>query len=208
MASAQVDFLSDPERVRVGLTPIRRDLLQRLQEPASATQLAADLGTGRQRINYHLRALEEAGLVKLVEERQRRGCVERVLVATANNFVVDPSLMRRPDAVDAQDRFAAEHLIATAGGVVRDVARMQAAADEEDKRLLTFTIETEVRFAEPSDVERFTTTVARLIGRAAAEFSPEKGGRSYRVVVGGHPAPKKDSKKASKKKTKRKGKNA
>ena len=54
------------------------------REPASATEVAARLGESRQRVNYHVRALERGGLVELVEERARRGCTERVVRATAD----------------------------------------------------------------------------------------------------------------------------
>jgi DNA-binding transcriptional ArsR family regulator len=189
--SSAVELLHDPERVRLALSPVKRQLLERLREPSSATQLAAELGTSRQRVNYHLRALEQAGLVILVEERQRRGCTERVLVATADAFVVDPSVMHAGDAsapTPVLDRYAAQHLIGTAAGMVRDVARMQAAAQQERTRLLTFTVEAEVGFADPGDIERFATRLAELMEQAASEFNVP-GGRRYRVVAGGHPAP-------------------
>ena len=35
--------------------------------------VAKALDEPRQRVNYHLRALEDHGLVRLVEQRQRRG---------------------------------------------------------------------------------------------------------------------------------------
>jgi len=192
MSASAIQLLHDPERVRLALSPVKRRLLERLREPSSATRLAAALGTSRQRVNYHLRALEQAGLVVLVEERQRRGCTERVLVATADAFVVDPSVMHADDASappPVQDRYAAQHLIGTAAGVVRDVARMQAAAEREQTRLLTFTVEAEVGFADPGDIERFATRLAELMRQAASEFNPPAGGRRYRVVAGGHPAP-------------------
>ncbi len=175
-------LLQEPERVRTALSPLRRSLLTRLREPSSATRLAAELGIPRQRVNYHLRELERAGLLELVEERKRRGCTERVLVA--REFVVDPAVIG--EAADAQDRFAAAHLVHTAAGVVRDVARMQDAAEQQGERLLTFTIEAEVGFAEPADLDRFVEALART---AAAFDAP---GRRYRVVVGGHPAPAKE----------------
>ena len=86
----------------------------------------AELGLSRQRVNYHVRALERAGLVELVEERRRRGCTERILATRADAFVVDPAVLGAMRSVDAQDRHAAEHLIGAASDVVRDVARMQA----------------------------------------------------------------------------------
>ena len=179
-------LLQEPERVRTALSPLRRSLLERLREPSSATRLAAALGLPRQRVNYHLRELERAGLVELVEEVQRRGCVERIYASRAEAFVVDPAVIG--PAAAAQDRFAAAHLVQAAAGVVRDVARMQAAADRAGKRLLTFTVETEVGFAAPEELERFTERLAEAVARTAAEFDAPD--RRYRVVVGGHPKPK------------------
>lgn len=188
-----VVLLDRPDRLRVALSPIRRRLLERLREPASATELAAEMALGRQRVNYHLRELEKAGMVHLVEERQRRGCVERILAARAEAFVVDPSVMgpRRSRAISAsaQDRFSAEHLIDAAGDVVRHVARMRTRAEQEGTRLLTFTIDTEVAFATPADFERFTTALAEFVAREAARLPATTAGRRYRILLGGHPAP-------------------
>jgi DNA-binding transcriptional ArsR family regulator len=188
-----VALLDRPDRLRIALSPIRRRLLERLREPASATELAAEMALGRQRVNYHLRELEKAGLLHLVEERQRRGCVERILAARADAFVVDPSVMgrRRARAISAaaQDRFSAEHLIDAAGDVVRHVARMRTNAEKEGTRLLTFAIDTEVAFAAPGDFERFTTALAEFVAREAARVPATTAGRRYRILLGGHPAP-------------------
>jgi DNA-binding transcriptional ArsR family regulator len=164
-----------------------------LREPASATEVAAALGIPRQRVNYHVKALENAGLIELVEERRRRGCTERVMRATAHAFVVDPSVLvpsgNPPASVRARDRFAAEHLMSTAAATVREVGRMVTAADAGNKRLLTFTVETELRFSQPADVHRFTAAVAEAIARTAEQHTTRQEGRPYRVVLGGYPAP-------------------
>jgi DNA-binding transcriptional ArsR family regulator len=192
VATERISLLEEPDRVRLALSPIRRNLLDRLRTPASATQLASELTLGRQRVNYHLRALESAGLIELIEERQRRGCVERILAARADAFVVDPAVMGSRDRaavrVDVQDRFAAEHLIDSAAAIVRNVARMQARAHRQGMRLLTFTLDTELTFASPADLERFVTAVADFIARESQK-ADTAGGRTYRVVLGGHPAP-------------------
>ena len=189
--AASASLLDDPRRVRAALSPIRRRLLQRLQTPASASALAPEFGVPRQRLNYHLRALEDAGLLQLVEERQRRGFVERILAARARAFVVDPDVLGGTAAPElsaaGQDRFAAAHLVRLAAGVVRDVVRMQARADARAERLLTFALDTELTFATPADLDAFTTGLAEFLARhAARQQSPT--GRRYRVVAGGHPA--------------------
>ena len=193
MDAVSVALLDRPDRLRAALPPIRRQLLERLRQPASATELAAEMSVPRQRLNYHLRELERAGLLHLVEERQRRGCVERILAARADAFVVDPAVVgaRRAKAVSAsaQDRYSAEHLIDAAGSVVRNVARMRGQAEEQGKRLLTFTADTEIAFSTPADFERFTTALAEFLAREAAKAHAPSGGRRYRVLLAAHPAP-------------------
>ena len=68
---------------------------------------------------------------------------------------------------------------------MRDVAAARRAADERGQRLLTFAIEAEVGFEQPSDLERFADALADRIAELAREFGP--GRRRYRVIVGGHP---------------------
>jgi hypothetical protein len=77
-------------------------------------------------------------------------------------------------------------VLANGARLVRDVAFARAAASERGQRLLTFSIEAEVGFEHPADLERFTDALADRIAELAAEFGP--GQRRYRVVVGGHPA--------------------
>jgi DNA-binding transcriptional ArsR family regulator len=192
--SAPVRLMADPEELARALSPIRRRILAALTTPASATELAPVLGLTRQKVNYHLRVLEQLGLVELAELRQRRGCTERVLSRTGD-LVVDPTVLesaagdggRSSDRVGARDRHAAEHLVAAAARTVREVARMQSAAAERGQRLLTFTVETEVRFAQPADVHRFTDELAAALAGVAERFHAP-GGRMYAVMIGGHPA--------------------
>lgn len=181
-----VALLEDPERVRLALSPLRRQLLERLRDPASASQVAAEMGLPRQRVGHHVRSLEAAGLLELVEERPRRGCTERILRARADAFVVDPSVLGAGPRSD--DVHAAEHLMTAASDVVRDVSRMQAAADAEGTRLLTFTVEAEVAFATPADVVTFTDRLADAVAAIVADLH-DPDGRPYRLVAGGHPAP-------------------
>jgi len=185
-------YLDEPDKVRAALSPLRRELLGLLREPSSATQLAAALDLPRQRVNYHLRALETAGLIELVEERQRRGCVERILRARPGSVVVDPTVMatgHEAAFTGIHDQYAAAHLVGVAAATVRDVGRMQAKADAAGKRLLTFTVEAEVRFAEPGDVHAFTDELAEAVRRTVERFD-NPAGRAYRVVALGHPKPK------------------
>ena len=59
-----VGIIDDPAAAMVALEPIRSRLLAELAEPASAATLATRVGIARQKVNYHMRALEAHGLVR------------------------------------------------------------------------------------------------------------------------------------------------
>ena len=186
--TAPMALLDDADRVRTALSPIRRRMLTALQSPGSAASLAVALDMPRQKVGYHLKALEEAGLVNFVEQRQRRGFTERLFTASADAYVIDPDLLAGP-APEAltQDRYAADHLIRTAAETVREVGRMRQTADAEGRRLLTFTLDAEIAFAAPGDIERFATRLTETVAALATEFNTP-GGRPYRLIAATHPA--------------------
>ncbi len=182
-------LLDDLDIALLALAPIRRRILTALTEPASAAGLAEQLGLPRQNIGYHLNALEAAGLVQLAGERRKRGFTERLFVA-ARNHVFDPAMMQAPpdpDAIEAQDRHAADHLISTASAMVRDVARMRQDAAAEGSRLLTLTVEADVTFAAPADFDAFTEEVSAAVAALARKYAAPSG-RRYRLTAAAHPA--------------------
>src|SRR5262250_2110004 len=98
-----VEVIDDPGAAAVALDPVRSRLLSELTEPASAATLAGRLGIARQKINYHLRALESHRLVRVAKKRQWGGLTERLLVATATSYIVSPAAMG-PAAADPDRR--------------------------------------------------------------------------------------------------------
>ena len=188
--SNSMTMVDDAATARLALSPLRRRLLARLRTPASAAALSEEFAMPRQKLGYHLRVLEKAGLLADAGSRRRRGFTERMLETRSDALIVDPMILAPADAdaVGKQDRFAAGHLVRTAAGIVRDVSRMRAAADAEGSRLLTFTVEADVAFAAPDQIELFTARLAEALAGIAAEFAPKGEGRAYRVTIAGHPA--------------------
>ena len=82
-----------PAAAATALEPIRSRLLAELAKPASAATLAARLGMARQKVNYHLRALEAHELVRVARTRKWGGLTERLLVASASSYVVSPEAL-------------------------------------------------------------------------------------------------------------------
>jgi DNA-binding transcriptional ArsR family regulator len=189
-----VAAISDPSAAELTLDRTRARLLAELCQPASAAGLAERVGLPRQKVNYHLRLLEQHGLIELVEERRKGNCTERVLRATATSYVISPEALDTvaPDPRRAPDRRSARWLLALAGQLVRDVGQLLAGAERAGQRLATFALDGEIRFASATDRAEFTgelaTAVAALIARYHDENAPR--GREHRIVLAVHPASK------------------
>lgn len=188
-----IEVIADPGAATVALDPIRSRLLAELAEPASAARLASKVGLTRQKVNYHLRALEAANLVTVAEERLWGGLTERILVSSARSFVVSPAALG-PVAADpsrSHDRLSASYLIALAARVVREVGDLWRRAREAGKGLATLSIDTEIRFASPADRAAFTHELTATVAELAARYhNPSaSGGRTHRLVVLAYPKP-------------------
>ena len=190
---APLDIVRSPESAAALLDPTRQRLLEHLREPDSATGLARRLRLPRQRLNYHLKVLEAAGLVELVEERRKGNCIERVVRATARAFIISPEALGAlgPSAETAADRLSSAYLVAVAGRTIRDVAALEDRARKEGKRIATLTLETEVRFANAESRARFAEELAEALARVAAKYHDERapGGRRFRLLAAVHPVP-------------------
>ena len=190
-----VTVIEDPAAAEVSLDPIRARLLAELTEPGSATMLAAKVGLARQKVNYHLRELEAHGLVELVEERRKGNVTERMMRATAASYVISPITMQalQPDPGRAPDRLSARWLIAVAARLISDVGALVNGATRAGKRVATFAMDGEVRFASADDRAAFAQELADAVTGLVAKYHDEnaKGGRDHRIVIAIHPAVKK-----------------
>jgi len=185
-----VEVIEDPAAAAVALDPLRSRLLAELVEPGSAAVLAARVGLARQKVNYHLGALEAHGLVELAEERKRGGITERVLQATAAAYVVSPAALgsSAADPDETPDRLSARYLVALAGRLVREVGGLARRATATGKRLPTLAIDTEIRFRSAEDRAAFADELTATVIDLASRYHHDDG-RPHRLVVAAHPKP-------------------
>ena len=189
-----IHVIDDPAVASSALEPIRNRLLSELATPASAATLATRVGLTRQKVNYHLHALEGHGLVRLAEERKWGGLTERLLVATAASYVVSPRAMG-PVAIDPKrevDRLSASYLIAVGARIIREVADLVRRAEKAGKRLATLSVDTEICFRSASDRAAFSKELTDAIATLSAKYHDPSApdGRPHRLMVLAHPIPK------------------
>jgi DNA-binding transcriptional ArsR family regulator len=188
-APASLATVRDADRAAHLVNPRRGPLLAHLGEPTSAAALARKLGLPRQRLTYHLRELERAGLIECVSRQRKGNCVERLMRVTARAFVISPEASGALGAATASDRLSAAAQLQAAARTIQEVAALEARATREGKRLATLTLDTVIRFANPGDRRAFTEEITDTIARLTARYhhAEARGGRSFRLVICAHP---------------------
>lgn len=182
--------IDDPRAAAATLDPLRARLLAELVEPASAAELAPRVELSRQKLNYHLHALEQVGLVRQVAERRHGGITERIVQATAATYAISAGTLGAsgadPDRV--ADRFSAGYLVALGSRLVREVGDLLRRSEAAGKRLATLSIDTEIRFRSAAERAAFTEELTAAVADLAARYHHDDG-RPHRLVIASHPTP-------------------
>jgi DNA-binding transcriptional ArsR family regulator len=179
--------------------PLRLRILEQLAEPDSAAGIARRLDVPRQKVNYHLKELEQQGLVELVDERKKGNCVERVVRATARSYFASADalaqLLGSRQGLPAEDRFSSTYLVAVLARALSELAHLRELADAAGKRLATFTLQTDIRFADAAARKAFFEELAAELARLTAKYHNAQAphGRWFRLFVGAHTAPPKET---------------
>lgn len=186
-----VATVTSTDAAGVMLDPTRLAILERLRSPGSAASIAAQLGAPRQRIGYHVRELERAGLVSSVTERAHGGLVERLVQASAASYVVAPQALGpiapNPDAV--VDHFSTAYQLAVASRIIRDLSELRTRAERTRKTVPTLTIDTRVRVASAEAQNAFADELANAIARVIEKYHDDRSpnGRTFSCAVTVHP---------------------
>jgi len=201
-ASTPIQVIQSADTAATLFSPARMRILEHLSKPDSAAGVARRLELPRQQIGYHLRELEQAGLVELVEERRKGNCIERLLRTAAQSFVISPIALGKLGSIDPaqqdpaqlRDRFSAAYLVSLAARAIRDLAviftRAQKSPDKSKKRVSTMALEVEIRFASAESRNAFAEELSEHVARLAAKYHDEsaEGGRKFRFFGGVYPA--------------------
>jgi DNA-binding transcriptional ArsR family regulator len=183
-----IRVLANAAAVEVALDPIRAIVLDALTEPGSATTVAAAVGLTRQKVRYHLKALEAHGLVELAEERVWGGITERFVRRSARHLVVAPDVLQSAaiDPNEVADHLSAAYLIALNARTVSEVGAMASSAA--GTRLPTLTVDTVIGLASPEDRAAFAADLQSAVAALVARYHHDDG-RPHRLTISSYPRP-------------------
>ena len=188
----ELEVVGETDRAAAMLSPLRLRMLEGLRDPDSASGLARRLDLPRQKVNYHLHELEDAGLVRLVEERRKGNCTERIVQATSRHYLISPEVLGALGSTPEQvgDRFSSAFLVAVAASLIREVAILRRRAARAGKQLATLTIQSDVRFASAADQAAFADDLRDAVAQVVAKYHDDEApdGRLFRLMAGAYPA--------------------
>jgi DNA-binding transcriptional ArsR family regulator len=168
--------------------PLRVQVLEALREPAAAATVARRIGQPRQKVNYHLKELERAGLVQRVAERRVGNFVESVYRAVARSFVVSPEVTwgdgRRSEALQSQHSL--ETLVLLGEGLQQDAAALLDRAAFEGEQIASASVAADVHFADEAEREAFLNDYLRATAELLKQYGKREGA-PYRVLLAAYP---------------------
>jgi len=183
-----VHVVSDLDALQVLLHPLRIDILEALRTPASAASVARELGLPRQKVNYHLKELERAGLVREVEARRNGNFIETLYQAVARTFIVSPeAAWSDPARADAlRHQHALERLVEAGARLQRDAVALLDRAAFDGEEIASACVEADVHFADEADRAAFIDEYFAMLRELCDKYGARRG-LPYRVVVAAHP---------------------
>ncbi|MCP4498555.1 MAG: helix-turn-helix transcriptional regulator [Deltaproteobacteria bacterium] len=129
-------FIGDIDTLKIFADPLRLRILRTLYEHGegralSAKQIRGKLGEEKNnRLYYHVRLLEEAGLIRKAFERKKRNLSEVFFVPVAKRLQIAPELFLQKSG-EGETSPLVDMTVAYLGAVQADLCHVESAAPQE-----------------------------------------------------------------------------
>ncbi|SFS97338.1 winged helix-turn-helix domain-containing protein [Marininema halotolerans] len=181
--------ITSTEQAAALLHPLRGEILAHLTQPASATEVARQIGETPQRVNYHLKTLEKVGLVHRTGSRHVKNLVEGLYQGAARTYLLADTLGLSPkDLQRFEQETSLSHLIQTSERIKEAAMRLMDHTDT-DEEIPSATLTTQIRLQDESERRAFLDEYVQLLQHLATKYSAKEGekGAPYRMVMAVYP---------------------
>ncbi|MCZ6888479.1 MAG: helix-turn-helix domain-containing protein [Gammaproteobacteria bacterium] len=180
--------LADLKQIQALAHPIRVRVLDALRSPNSAAGVARAIGGSRQNVNYHLKELERAGLVRHAGERRKGNFVEQLFQSIAKRFVVSSRFAWDQERLGTAlaDQASLARLQDLGETLQRDAAGLIDRAAFDGEEIPSATVDAEVRFADSEARANFLEEYIELLKPLLAKYKSSSG-LLYRVAMAAYP---------------------
>ncbi len=187
----EVLYIDDVARAGALLKPLRVELLRRMSEPRTCPELGQELGETPQKIYYHVKVLEKAGLVEKVSERRVGGIVEGQYQASARSYWMSPRLVGQiGGAGSARDQLSLGYILGIAEQLQADIGKLSRRVGEDTPSLgLSAEIYLEDGDRRAAFLEEVRDAVQSIAEKYGAVTGVERDPGAYRLMIACYPSP-------------------
>jgi DNA-binding transcriptional ArsR family regulator len=189
----EIFYLERLDQAEALLKPGRVEILRHLAAPASCTDVASRLGQAPQKVYYHVKRMEQAGLVDRVAERQVRGITEGIYQASGGSYWLAPALVGAIGERRAQDEMSLGFLLSLSEQLQSDLARLAGQTGERPSLGMSGEVmlqpERRHEFLEDlrAAVEGLLTKYGGAEGAESGGVVPPRQGQSFRIAFACYP---------------------
>jgi DNA-binding transcriptional ArsR family regulator len=193
MQEGRVALIEHPDALQALAHPARVLILDALRSPASAAAVARVVGQSRQNVNYHLKELEGAGLVRRVGTRRNGNFTETLFESVAGTFLVSPrAAWGDPRRIQAMaDQHSLENLVLLGERLQQDATALLDRAAFDGDQIASAAVTAELNFADEDDRAMFMKEYLRRMGPLLEKYG-SKNGTPYKVALAVYPEPEGD----------------
>ncbi len=188
----EVLLIDRPQQAIPLLKPLRLRILRRMAAPTTCPELAEHFNLTPQKIYYHVKELEKAGLVNRVGERRVRGAVEGHYQAAARTYWLSPQLVGQIGRKEqAADQASLRYLLSLAEEFHSDIGRL-GMQSEAGAAAPSLGLDAQIHLPDSSRRAEFLADVRALFQGLAEKYGREDGlpggpGETFRMVLAAYP---------------------
>ena len=182
-------LIQSPQQAKALFKPIRLEILQQLGEARTCTNLAEVFNTSPQKIYYHIKILQQSGLVIKVREERVRGVMEGYYRASARSYMLSPEMVHQLGGAEmARQQLSLGNLLNLAGQMQAELA----ALSQEDDEIPSIGLSAQIALNNPEDRTAFMAELQESIQQLAEKYGarqepPPHPGNIFRLVLACYP---------------------
>jgi len=166
-------LVTDAEQLMMIRNPFKLQILQYLNEPHSASEVAKFCGESPQKMNYHFKKLENAGLIWKVGTRSVRNLVEVLYESVAEQYVVTEQTGIQSDLVQQlKDQGPLMHLYDLSEQIKKDTVELLNHV-EDAVHVPSAALDFQVQFANEEERKAFLDEYIELVHGLVSKYQAE-----------------------------------
>jgi hypothetical protein len=183
--------LDDPVAIAAATHPVRAAIIDAMREPSTAATVARQIGQTRQNVAYHVRELEQVGLLRHVGQRQNGNFLEQTYVAVAETLVISPTSTwgdPGPRTEALADQLSLAELFSAGERLQHDCALLLDRAAFDGDEIPSASVTTDIRFGSEEARSAFLRDYVETLTTLARKHGSRRG-TPYRLVLATYPDP-------------------